>query len=223
LQTFHHDPCRKPTPRPSRWLFCFLSGLTLLLFAWMLAACQPDILQITPASTLPAPPTLTAPATLPATLAAPLHPTLFPTAAGPTLTPDMSRLDEPPLPENATQYERGRHLFWLNCAACHGDAGQGLTDEFRALYVEDADCWARGCHAGRNEDKGFPIPREVPAIISSTGTLPSFAEPEYLFQFLRATHPPQNPGFMPDQDYWDLTAYLWSENGRLTEGRVLGP
>jgi len=149
-------------------------------------------------------------------------PTIHP-AEEPSPTPDMSRLDEPPLPANPTQYERGRHLFWLNCAACHGDAGQGLTDEYRALYVEDANCWARGCHAGRNEDKGFPIPHDVPPIISSTGTLPPFTTPEQLFDFLQTTHPPQNPGFMPDQDYWDLTAYLWTENGRLPSGQVLGP
>jgi hypothetical protein len=200
-----------------------LAGLALFLPSLVLMACQPDI----PApSNIPAPDaivTITATSSHIPSLTATLIPTASPTTVRPSPTPDMSRLDEPPLPPNATQYERGRHLFWLNCAACHGDRGQGLTDEYRSLYVEDANCWARGCHAGHNEDKGFPIPRIVPAVISSTGTLPPFATPEQLFEFLHSTHPPQNPGFMSDQDYWDLTAYLLAENGRLPAGQVLGP
>jgi hypothetical protein len=63
----------------------------------------------------------------------------------------------------------------------------------------------------------------MPAIISSSGDLLPFATAEQLFVFLRTTHPPQNPGFMPDSDYWALTAYLLIENGRLPAGQVLGP
>lgn len=83
----------------------------------------------------------------------------------------------------------------------HGDRFQGLTDEFRSLWVSNhQNCRARGCHTGRVDDKGFPIPRIVPAIISTTGKLPSFA-PERLFQFLRTTHPPQHPGYLPEDKY----------------------
>jgi len=105
---------------------------------------------------------------------------------------------------------------------CHGDRGQGLTDEFRSLYVEHQNCWARGCHAGHPGDLGFPIPRSVPAIISSTGELPPFATAEDLFEFLRTTHPPQHPGYLPEEEYWALTAYLLAENNRLMPGQVLG-
>jgi mono/diheme cytochrome c family protein len=200
-----------------------LTGLSLLLPSLVLMACQPNTPVQSDLPTLYASATVTVTSAPIPSLTATLIPTARPTTAGPVPTPDMSRLDEPPLPANATQFERGRHLFWLNCAACHGDRGQGLTDEYRSLYVEDANCWARGCHAGRNEDKGFPIPHVVPAVISSTGSLPPFATPEQLFEFLRSTHPPQNPGFMSDQDYWDLTAYLLTENGRLPAGQVLDP
>jgi hypothetical protein len=106
---------------------------------------------------------------------------------------------------------------------CHGDRGQGLTDEFRRLYVEDANCWARGCHAGKVGDTGFPVPRTVPAIISTSGDLPPFHSAQALFEYLRSTHPPQNPGFMPDSDYWAITAYVLDQNGRLPVGEVLGP
>ena len=133
------------------------------------------------------------------------------------------RLAQPPLPAHPTQYEFGRYVFWLNCAACHGDRGQGLTDEYRTLYVEDANCWARGCHAGHPGDQGFPIPHYVPAIISDTGKLPPFNTPESLHAFLLATHPPQYPGHLPDDQYWAVTNYLLVQNHRLAVDQTLGP
>jgi hypothetical protein len=212
-----------------KWYFRIgiaISGVILLSTSLILSACR-----VTPGSTQ----TPSAPATHAATLnpetesptPGPSHtlfpsPTAFPTSnLIPPATSTIDRLGEPSLPSNPTQLEKGRHLFWLNCMTCHGDRGQGLTDEFRSLYVEEANCWARGCHAGHPGDQGFPIPRTVPAIISSSGKEPAFATATQLFEYLRATHPPQNPGFMPDADYWALTAYLLHENGRLKEGEVL--
>ncbi len=138
-------------------------------------------------------------------------------AATPTPAVTQDRLGEPPLPANPTQYEQGRHLYWLHCMPCHGDRGQGLTDEFRSLWeVDHQNCWARGCHAGRMGDEGFPLPRFVPAIISSSGNLPAFASTEALFAYLRTTHPPQNPGALSDEAYRAITAYVLAENGRLS-------
>ena len=150
------------------------------------------------------------------------------TAPTESLTPTVAqtaaeRLAQPPLPAHPTQYEYGRYLFWLNCMACHGDRGQGLTDEYRSLYVEDANCWAHGCHAGRPGDQGFPIPHYVPAVISNTGTLPPFPTAERLHAFLLATHPPQYPGHLPDDQYWALTNYLLVQNHRLRPDQTLGP
>ena len=150
------------------------------------------------------------------------------TALPESLTPTSTRtagerLAQPPLPANPSQYEYGRYLYWLNCMACHGDRGQGLTAEFRSLYVEDQNCWARGCHAGRPGDQGFPIPRTVPAVISATSILPPFATPEKLFEFLRATHPPQYPGHLPEDQYWAITNYLLVQNHRLSPDQTLGP
>ena len=133
------------------------------------------------------------------------------------------RLAKPPLPANPTQYEKGRYLFWLNCMPCHGDRGQGLTPEFRSLYVEDQNCWAHGCHAGKVGDQGFPVPHTIPAIISSDGNLPPFATADQLFEFLRTTHPPQHPGILPDDQYWAISNYLLVQNHRLSPGQELGP
>jgi mono/diheme cytochrome c family protein len=142
----------------------------------------------------------------------------------PTTAPQTAaeRLAQPPLPAHPSQYKYGRYLYWLNCMACHGDRGQGLTAEFRSLYVEDQNCWERGCHAGRPGDQGFPIPHNVPAVISATGKLPPFATPEKLFEFLRATHPPQYPGHLPEDQYWAITNYLLVQNHRLSADQTLG-
>jgi len=138
--------------------------------------------------------------------------------------PTSDRLAEPALPANSTQYEQGRHLYWLNCMPCHGDSGQGLTDEFRSLWeVDHQNCWGRGCHTGREGEEGYPLPRSIPAIISSSGDLPPFATAEQLFEYLRLTHPPQHPGYLSDNEYWAITAYILTENQRLPLGQKLGP
>ena len=143
-------------------------------------------------------------------------------AQSPSPTPD--RLAEPVLPDNPTQYEQGRHLFWLNCMPCHGDRGQGLTDEFRSLWVDDhQDCWQRGCHGGRANDQGYPLPPTIPAIIYPPGAISSFKTAEDLFECLRTTHAPQRPGKLPEDEYWALTAYVLTENQRLTPGKMVGP
>jgi mono/diheme cytochrome c family protein len=128
----------------------------------------------------------------------------------PTPTPHYDPLGEPPLPSNPTQLETGRHLYWRHCMPCHGDAGQGLTPEFLALWEEHQNCWERGCHSGKLNDEGFPIPTDIPAL---TGTdLPVRYTPDSLFVFLRATHPPQDPGLLSDDDYRALVAFLYHLN-----------
>jgi hypothetical protein len=149
-----------------------------------------------------------------------------PKTAAPVATsgPITDRLAEPPLPTNPTQYEQGRHLYWLNCMPCHGDSGQGLTDEFRSLWEEDhQDCWARGCHAGRAGDEGFPLPRTIPPLLSTTSDLASFSTTAALYEYLHNSHPPQRPGVLAESDCWALTVYLLVENGCLPAGQEAGP
>ena len=130
--------------------------------------------------------------------------------------PGEDRLAEPVLPESPTQVDIGRNLYYFHCMPCHGDRGQGLTDEFREIWVEDhQNCWGRGCHAGRSELDAFYIPRSIPAVIGTPQALGPFQTAEDLFTFLRATQPPQRPGALDDAEYWALTSFLLHENGRL--------
>jgi len=130
------------------------------------------------------------------------------------------RLAQPVLGESPTQVEIGRHEYYYNCMPCHGDRGQGLTDEWRRVWVEDhQNCWARGCHTGKSELAAFYIPRIVPPVMG----LGHFRTAEALFEFLRATQPPQRPGTLTDAEYWALTAFLLFQSGRLSPDEEVGP
>jgi len=99
---------------------------------------------------------------------------------------------------------------------CHGDKGQGLTDEWRAVWVEDhQDSWARGCHGGRQGDDGFPLPHTVPPVIGAG--LARFQTVDALVDFLHQTQPPQRPGKLTDDDYRTVALFLLHENGRATD------
>jgi hypothetical protein len=127
------------------------------------------------------------------------------------------------MPESPTQLDEGRYLYYHHCMPCHGDRGQGLTDEWREVWVEDhQNCWGRGCHTGR-ELAAFKIPTSIPAVSGSPQALGAFLTAEDLFAYLRRTQPPQRPGVLSDNEYWALTAHLLQENGRLEAGVELGP
>jgi cytochrome c len=129
-------------------------------------------------------------------------------------TPTYDPLVEPPLPSNPTEYELGRNLYWHWCMTCHGDRGQGLTDEFRGIWEpEHQNCWGRGCHAGRPGDEGFPIPTVVPALVNENH-LAQFTSLPALADFLKATHPPQSPGILKTEEYHAIALFVFTLNKR---------
>jgi mono/diheme cytochrome c family protein len=139
----------------------------------------------------------------------------------PQPTPGMEedRLAIPTPPANPTQIDNGKIIYYYHCMPCHGDQGQGLTDEWRNVWVEDhRNCWGRGCHGGRANDEGFPIPRTVPGVKNLGG----FATPTLLHDYLQQTHPPQEPGRLSDEQYWSVTAYLLYLNQRLAPNQTVG-
>lgn len=144
-------------------------------------------------------------------------------AAGPTPEPqpfEEDRLAIPTPPANPTQIELGDIAYYYHCMPCHGDHCQGLTDEFRMVWVDDhRDCWQSGCHGGRMGDEGFPIPRFIPAV----NTLRRFTDAQAVFDYLKTTHPPQRPGALTDDEYWALTAYILHQAGRLEADQAVGP
>ena len=51
-----------------------------------------------------------------------------------TPTFDSSRLAQPPTVVPPAQADNGAQVYWGMCMACHGDQGQGLTDEWRNSF-----------------------------------------------------------------------------------------
>jgi hypothetical protein len=140
-----------------------------------------------------------------------------------SLTPTYDPLKEPVVPENPNTYELGRNWYWHYCMPCHGDKGQGLTDEWRAVWEPDhQDCWGKGCHAGERIEDSFAIPTVVPAVVSGA-KLARFASLDGLFVYLKTTHPPQNPGWLEDEQYRAIALYVFHENHRPLVEPTLAP
>jgi cytochrome c5 len=131
----------------------------------------------------------------------------------PRMPPTPDRLAPPPTVYPPTQADDGAQLYYQICMVCHGDRGQGLTDEWRGvLDILDQDCWQSRCHASNHPPDGFVFPKAVPAVISP-GTVARFENGLELYTFLKTRMPWQAPGSRSDEEYWQLTAYLLRANG----------
>ncbi|MCB9443963.1 MAG: cytochrome c [Ardenticatenaceae bacterium] len=127
--------------------------------------------------------------------------------------PTVDRLSAPPTVASPTQADDGAQLYWLHCQPCHGDVGQGLTDEWRAEYPEDhQNCWKSGCHGDKPYEEGFTLPQTVPAIIGE-GTLKRFQTLGDVYEYTRVKMPFEYPGVLSDEEYLSVTAFLAQENG----------
>jgi cytochrome c len=118
-----------------------------------------------------------------------------------------------PPPPTPSQADYGAQVYWLSCLPCHGDRGQGLTDEFRAAYPpEEQYCWERGCHGENPYESGFTLPKFIPAVIAP-GALAKFSDAAQLQAYIRAAMPFWKPGSLSDDEAWRVTAYLLRQNG----------
>jgi mono/diheme cytochrome c family protein len=146
--------------------------------------------------------------------------TKTPTPPSSATTPTVDRLAAPPTAEHPTQADNGAQLFWLHCQPCHGDQGQGLTDEWRAQYPpEDQNCWESGCHGRQPYENGFILPESVPAVIGED-SLARFETMGQMHSYIRAAMPFQEPGNLSDEEYLAIVAYLAREHG-VWDGRSL--
>ena len=116
-------------------------------------------------------------------------------------------------PTPATQAVHGKDVFWLHCMPCHGDQGQGLTDEFRFRQypAEDTNCWKSGCHGARPYDNGFTLPKTIPALIGP-GTLSHFATAQDMYNFVSKAMPFNKPGGLSQTEYLQAMAFILSRN-----------
>ena len=96
---------------------------------------------------------------------------------------------------------------------CHGDRGQGLTDEWRTAGNADGEnCWQARCHASSHPPEGFEFPRYVPPVLGEYALL-RFQTVGDLRTYLQETMPWYAPGLLDDETYWQLATYLADANG----------
>lgn len=142
--------------------------------------------------------------------------------ATPEATPtfDTRRLEPPPTKETPGQEDEGALYYWGVCIACHGDQGQGLTEEWRASYAPpERDCWRSGCHGSDYPENSFEIPVESGAPgIAEAGKLAQFSNAFELQKYIFESMPWQNPGSMTPEDAWGVTAYVLKLHGTQPEG-----
>lgn len=135
--------------------------------------------------------------------------------AGGTPTPAMPaprRLIRPTLPPAASQADAGAQVYTLVCSACHGDLGQGLTDEWRATWhPRDQNCWQAKCHGANRPPDGFDLPRYIPPVVGPA-VAGRFRTAGDLFAFIRQTMPWQEPASLQEDEYWDATAFVLKLN-----------
>jgi hypothetical protein len=147
----------------------------------------------------------------------------------PTLAPYQNELIEqgfvelvtndflpPVLSANPVQADYGEEPYFLVCMACHGDWGQGLTEEWRERgYGEGfANCWQSQCHGPHHPEHGFTIPKEMPPVLGY-GSLARYSNAGELFKVIYETMPWWNPGSLSEEQAWELTAYLMRARGEI--------
>ena len=142
-------------------------------------------------------------------------------AATPAPTPTVDRLAAPPIPPQPSQADRGAQVYYQVCMACHGDRGQGLTDEWRAAWGEDANCWQSDCHGFDHPQQGFSLIKTCCKVVIGPDTLTRFKNGQELFDYVVTTMPWWNPGYLKRDEFWQATAFLMRAHGAIPDGVTL--
>jgi hypothetical protein len=129
------------------------------------------------------------------------------------LTLTYNRLNKPQVSDPPTQADRGAVYYWLVCIPCHGDKGQGLTEEWREVFGPDEkNCWQAECHGKRHPDNGFELPHAVPPVLGQTA-LGRFNNAEELHHLIATSMPWYRPSMMTAEESWQVTAFLLRQQG----------
>ncbi|MEM7345446.1 MAG: c-type cytochrome [Chloroflexota bacterium] len=108
--------------------------------------------------------------------------------------------------------EDGADLYQQWCSSCHGDRGQGLTEEWQATWPETKqNCWQSKCHASNHPPDGFSFPKDVPALIGPE-TLINFDTGYTLNAYVQHSMPYWAPNLLSDEEYKAITAFLIKAN-----------
>ena len=141
----------------------------------------------------------------------------------PTPTFDIARLNRPETSDPPNQLDQGALYYWGVCMACHGDRGQGLTDEWRDSYgEEDRNCWQSNCHGADHPEWGFAIPKtKLAPAIAGPGALARYTNAFELHDYILETMPWWKPGSMTTAEAWAVTNYILKLNKAQPMGIIL--
>ena len=141
-----------------------------------------------------------------------------------TATPtfDVARLAQPPTVFPPNQADNGAQTYWGMCMDCHGDYGQGLTDEWRVSFEpDDRDCWQAGCHGPDFPENSFEIPSDGAPAVAGAGKLARFSNAFELQMFVNENMPLFPPGSLTKEEAWTVTTYLMKLHGTQAAGVTL--
>lgn len=132
-----------------------------------------------------------------------------------TPTFDSSRLAQPPTVYPPAQADTGAQAFWGMCMSCHGDKGQGLTEDWANSFPpEEKNCWDSGCHAEDAPENSFILPQTGIPALAGAGALARFSNTFELQTYIRGNMPFNRSGTLTEVEAWSLTAYILRMNGR---------
>jgi quinol-cytochrome oxidoreductase complex cytochrome b subunit len=139
----------------------------------------------------------------------------------PTFNPE--RLVQPPTVYPPAQSDTGAQIFWGMCMSCHGDQGQGLTEDWLNSFPPlEQNCWDSGCHASDAPANSFEIPQTGIPSLAGAGTLGRFSNSFELYRFIIENMPFFRSGSLTSGEAWSLTAFILRINDREVEGFLLG-
>jgi polar amino acid transport system substrate-binding protein len=106
----------------------------------------------------------------------------------------------------AEQVDKGREVFRLQCARCHGPDGQGITNIYRGMTAPPLI-----------GPTAFPLnPRSYQKMRHF-----QFRTVRDVYEFASAVMPADQPASLSAEDYWNAIAYLLKANGMPINGQML--
>jgi polar amino acid transport system substrate-binding protein len=106
----------------------------------------------------------------------------------------------------AEQADKGREVFRLQCARCHGPDGQGISNIYKGMTAPPLV----GPAALPLDPRSYQKMRHF-----------QFRTVRDVYEFASAVMPADQPASLSAEDYWNVIAYLLSANGVPVNGKLL--
>jgi cytochrome c len=106
----------------------------------------------------------------------------------------------------AEQADKGREVFRLQCARCHGPDGQGITNIYRSMTAPPL--------IGPTVLPLNPRPYQKMRHFQ-------FRTVRDVYEFASAVMPADQPASLSAEDYWNVIAFLLCANGAAVNGQLL--